>query len=231
MIKAEQLFKVYRTGGVERQVLDGADLNVAKGTICALLGSSGAGKTSLLNILGGLDSDYSGQVEIDGLALNGLSDRKLSAFRRDRVGFMFQDFHLLDHLSAVDNILLACRFSSRGEQRSYRVRALELLQQVGLEGRGGDRPSSLSGGERQRVALARALLREPGVILADEPTGNLDAVTGGRLMDLLQQVVHQKGACMVVATHDERVAAWADVAQQLTQQKLSPWRVDRRESS
>jgi len=186
VIDVSGLRKVYRAEGSERRVLDGVALRVEGGTFCALLGASGAGKTSLLNVLGGLDSDFEGEVHVAGVELRGRDDRELAAFRRTCVGFMFQDFHLLDHLSAVDNALLACRFDPRAERRRLRTRALDLLARVGLEGRGDARPNALSGGERQRVALARALLREPKVILADEPTGNLDRETGQRLIELLQ---------------------------------------------
>jgi len=206
VIRVVQLSKRYPAGGGDRRVLDQVDLEVPAGSSAALLGASGAGKTTLLNILGGLDLDYQGQVEVAGLSLGGRNDRELSQFRRDRVGFMFQDFHLLEHLSALDNVMLASRFSPAAERRQHAERARHLLADVGLAGREAERPSALSGGERQRVALARALLRRPALILADEPTGNLDPATGQRLMDLLENMLRNEGATLLIATHDLGVA-------------------------
>ncbi|MBN2359516.1 MAG: ABC transporter ATP-binding protein [Deltaproteobacteria bacterium] len=210
VIRVAGLSKRYPAAGGGRRVLEQIDLTVAAGTSAALLGTSGAGKTTLLNILGGLDLDYQGEVEVAGLRLRGRGDRELSRFRRDCVGFMFQDFHLLEHLSALDNVLLASRFAAAAERRQHAERARQLLSEVGLAGREDELPGALSGGERQRVALARALLRRPRVILADEPTGNLDPVTGQRLMELLARLLRDDGATLLIATHDESVACRTD---------------------
>jgi putative ABC transport system ATP-binding protein len=222
LIEVERLRKEYRGNGARaaRRVLDEVSLQVEAGSFCALLGASGAGKTTLLNVLGGLDSAFEGEVRVAGTSLRGRGDAELAAYRRDTVGFMFQEFHLLEHLSAVDNVLLSARFEGRARRAELRVRALELLTRVGLEGRHAERPGSLSGGERQRVALARALLRTPRVILADEPTGNLDAETGARLIALLQETARERQTALVVATHDERVAAGADRSYRLEAGRL-----------
>jgi len=223
VIRVAQLSKRYTAGNGERRVLDQVDLSIPAGNSAALVGASGAGKTTLLNILGGLDLDYQGEVEVAGLQLRGRSDVELSGFRRDCVGFMFQDFHLLEHLSALDNVLLACRFSAAAERRQFAQRGRQLLAEVGLVGRENERPSALSGGERQRVALARALLRQPKVILADEPTGNLDPATGQRLMELLEKMLRDEGATLLIATHDENVARRTDRRWRLERGQLIEW--------
>jgi ABC-type lipoprotein export system ATPase subunit len=210
VIHARELCRSYPGVDGARAILQGAALDVAGGALCAVLGSSGAGKTTLLHILGGLDSAFSGVVQVGGMALAGRSEAELARFRRDTVGFMFQDFHLLDHLSALDNVLLACRFDDEPTRRRLREHALLLLERVGLRARAADPPSLLSGGERQRVALARALLRSPRVLLCDEPTGNLDRDTGRRLLELLRGTAREQGAAVLVATHDPMVAAAAD---------------------
>jgi putative ABC transport system ATP-binding protein len=217
VIHARELSRSYSAVDGPRAILQRASLDVAGGSLCAVLGASGAGKTTLLHILGGLDRAFSGVVEVGGLALAGRSEPELARYRRDTVGFMFQDFHLLEHLSALDNTLLACRFDDEATRQRLRVHALGLLERVGLRARAADPPSLLSGGERQRVALARALLRAPRVLLCDEPTGNLDRDTGSRLLDLLRETAREQGAAVLVATHDPMVAAAADRCLRLQQ--------------
>ncbi len=222
MIRVCQLRREHNGAAARRQVLAGLDLDVAPGELCALLGRSGSGKTTLLQILGGLDSGFSGEVEVAGQRPGELGDTPLAAFRRDRVGFMFQDFHLLPHLAVLDNVLLSCRFDSLATRERLRGRGQQLLARVGLEGREGDHPGQLSGGERQRVALARALLRAPPVLLADEPTGNLDSDTGARLLELLLETAHDDGTSVVVATHDPAVLSAADRGLELREGRLHP---------
>ncbi|MFH1808893.1 MAG: ABC transporter ATP-binding protein [Pseudomonadota bacterium] len=221
MIRLRELRKHYTRDGAPRDVLDGVFLDVVAGTLCAVLGTSGAGKTTLLHILGGLDSAFSGEVEVAGVALRDRTEPELARYRRDTVGFMFQDFHLLDHLSALDNVLLAGRFDDTAVRQRLREHALHLLERVGLQSRTADAPSSLSGGERQRVALARALLRQPRVLLADEPTGNLDGETGARLLELLRETASTEGTVVLVATHDPSLARAADRCLRLHQGRLT----------
>jgi len=210
VIHVRDLHKTYRRAKVERSVLRGVNLDIAPGQICALLGRSGSGKSTLLHILGGLDNRFDGAVEVAQTRLGNLSDPVLAAFRRERVGFMFQDFHLLDHLDVISNVMLSARFDSRDTRSRLFKTAKDLLAQVGLASRSADSPADLSGGERQRVALARALLRSPQVLLADEPTGNLDRDTGLSLLNLLSETARERQSAVVIVTHDMQVAERAD---------------------
>ncbi|MGD8440864.1 MAG: ABC transporter ATP-binding protein [Holophagae bacterium] len=203
MIRIEGLSKRYR--GAERDVLRGVDLTIGAGEVVSLIGRSGCGKTTLLNVVGGLDRDYEGCVEVAGHRLSALTDRQLARYRRRRVGFVFQAYHLLEHLTCAENVALSARFAGRGGDD--RARALEVLDLVGL-GRSADhRPTRLSGGERQRVAVARALFNGPDLLLLDEPTGNLDDATGAALLDLLSELHTELRVTIVAATHDAAIEA------------------------
>jgi len=190
------------------EVLRGVDLDVGEGEFVAVVGRSGSGKTTLLNIVGGLDLDFEGDVEVAGRDLRELDDRALSSLRSGTIGFVFQAYHILDHLTVGENAALPALFSrSSGGPVGDRLarRVSEVLEAVGLSGREGDRPADFSGGERQRVAIARALLLQPRLLLCDEPTGNLDRETGAAVVDLLRRI-HGDGVTVLVVTHDEEIS-------------------------
>jgi putative ABC transport system ATP-binding protein len=191
-----------------RVLFEGLDLEVAPGEIVAVMGESGVGKSTLLNLIAGLDRADSGRVAIDGVALDALDDDRRTAVRRDRIGFVFQAFHILPHLSLAQNVALPLALQGLARAEAL-VRATAMLQAVGLDGRAGGRPSELSGGELQRVALARALVHRPALVLADEPTGNLDPETAARILDLFVGEVRASGAAAILVTHSERAAAVA----------------------
>jgi putative ABC transport system ATP-binding protein len=202
-------------------VLTGADLTVAEGEMLAIVGPSGCGKTTLLNLIGGLDPDYSGEVEVAGQRLRGMSDRALAAFRNRTVGFVFQSFNLLAPLTALENVMLPCFFGGAGESETkLRDRALAALERVGVGHKARRRPAELSGGERQRVAIARALFGKPRVILCDEPTGNLDAKTGAEMIDFFARLAEDDGQTLVVVTHEDRVSRVATRVMRLKEGKL-----------
>jgi putative ABC transport system ATP-binding protein len=189
--------------------LRGVDLTVARGEFVALVGPSGSGKSTVLNLVGGLDQPTSGQVWINGTELSASDERILTQHRRRHVGFVFQSFNLLPRLTAEENVALPLMFSDVSE-KERRARARALLERVGLEHRLEHRPTQLSGGEQQRVAIARALVGEPALLLADEPTGNLDTTTGAEIMALLKKLNQEGGLTLLVVTHDAEVAAFAD---------------------
>ncbi|MGW4050033.1 ABC transporter ATP-binding protein [Streptomyces sp. NPDC004779] len=191
----------------EVRALDGVDLDVAAGTFTAVMGPSGSGKSTLLRCAAGLDRPDAGSVEVAGTALEGLSERRLTLLRRDRIGFVFQSFNLLPTLTAAQNVALPLRLAGRRPARGE-VRAA--LARVGLAGRERHRPTELSGGQCQRVALARALITRPAVLFGDEPTGALDSATGAEVMDLLRALVDEEARTLVMVTHDPLAAARAD---------------------
>jgi putative ABC transport system ATP-binding protein len=195
------------SGDHELTVLAGVDLAIAPGEFCAILGPSGSGKSTLLGLLAGLDRPTSGEVRLDGERIDDKSEDQLSLLRRAKVGFVFQSFQLLGNLTALENVLLPLELAGASDARA---RARQLLEQVGLGERTHHYPAQLSGGEQQRVALARAFGPRPSVLFADEPTGNLDAATGARVMELLTQMHDRKGATLVLVTHDPQVARHAD---------------------
>jgi ABC-type lipoprotein export system ATPase subunit len=210
MICARGVRKSYRHG---REVLRGVDLEVAEGQLVCVVGRSGSGKTSLLNIVGGLDSVYRGTVRVMNRDLAELGDAELSQLRNSTFGFLFQEYHLLEQVTAAENVALAALFSrGRGsvDRGSVRQRAVEVLELVGLGDRAGDRPVELSGGERQRLALARALFHRPRLLLCDEPTGNLDAKTGSAVVGLLHRCHVEEGITVLVTTHDDAISSIAD---------------------
>jgi putative ABC transport system ATP-binding protein len=191
-------------GPAGRPALDDLSLEIARGEFAAVMGPSGSGKSTLLNLVAGLDRLTSGSLTVDGCALAGLGEADLARFRRSRIGFVFQFFHLLNNLSVLDNVLIAAQLAGAGEAAS-RARAHELLDELGIPGKAGEYPAKLSGGERQRVAIARALINRPAVLLADEPTGALDSQNGEHVMRLLVDM-HERGQTVLLATHDLELA-------------------------
>jgi ABC-type lipoprotein export system ATPase subunit len=208
MLAAHNLHKAYLMGGRTLEVLRGIDLTVQRGEFLALRGASGAGKSTLLHLLGGLDLPNKGEVLLDGVNLRKLSTGALADLRNSRVGFIFQAYHLLPELSAIENVTLPARMARQSAAQAE-TRARELLDRVGLGRRMGHRPYELSGGEQQRVAIARSLVNHPDLILADEPTGNLDSHTGEEIIQLLHDLLAERKATLVIATHDAKIAARA----------------------
>ncbi len=218
LLAAKNVHKTYRLGRVRVPVLHGVSLNVARGESVAVLGSSGSGKSTLLHLLGGLDrpdADTGSTIEYDGVPLQAMSARELDRYRSTQVGFVFQFYHLLPELSVIENVAIGAmvRLGKIGylrERGAVLDRARALLESFGLEHRLKHRPRELSGGERQRVAIARALINEPQVLLADEPTGNLDRATGQGILDVLTELRTSSGLTMVMVTHDPTIAERAD---------------------
>ncbi|HEX2766025.1 MAG TPA: ABC transporter ATP-binding protein [Candidatus Limnocylindria bacterium] len=208
IIEARGLTKVYRRGASEVRAVDGIDLTVEAGELMTIMGRSGSGKTTLLDLLGCLLRPTSGELAIDGRSVIGASDGDLAAIRRERIGFVFQEFNLIPTLNAVENVMLPLRYGPR--RPDGRRRAIELLELVGLGDRVTHRPTELSGGEQQRVAIARALVNDPAVILADEPTGELDSATSERLIGTFRDLNRDRGVTIVIVTHDPGVAGATD---------------------
>jgi putative ABC transport system ATP-binding protein len=208
VLAARGLRKHYGSGEGLVRAVDEVDLAVAPGETVAVMGPSGCGKSTLLHLLGGLDRPSGGEVSVAGRRIDQLGERALARLRRSAVGFVFQAFHLMDELTAVENVELPARLSGHSP-RAARRRALDLLDRVGLTERARFLPSALSGGQRQRVAIARALSNEPLAVLADEPTGNLDSAAALDVLRLFDEL-HTSGQTLVIVTHDERIAATAD---------------------
>ena len=203
------LTRRYEMGDTSVDALRGVDLEIARGEFVALVGPSGSGKSTVLNLIGGLDRPTSGQVWINGTELSASDERTLTLHRRRHVGFVFQSFNLMPRLTAEENVALPLMFSGVPEDER-RSRARALLERVGLAPRLAHRPTQLSGGEQQRVAIARALVGQPALLLADEPTGNLDTTTGAEIMRLLQELNQERMLTLLVVTHDPEVATFAD---------------------
>ena len=203
----EGVRREYRTGNSVVRALDGVDLHIQKGEYVSIMGPSGSGKSTMMNILGCLDRPTSGRYRLDGCDVGGMDDDRLSEVRNRAIGFVFQAFNLLPRLSALENVALPLQYAGVGRLERIR-RAEEALRQVGLDARAAHRPDELSGGQRQRVAIARALVTQPALILADEPTGNLDSATTGEVMKLFAEI-HRKGNTIILVTHEEDVARQA----------------------
>ncbi len=208
IIRTSSLKKDYKMGKVTVNALKGLDFSVRKGEFVAIMGPSGSGKSTLMHILGCLDTPTEGDYFLDETPISQVKKRQLAAIRNDKIGFIFQTFNLLPHLSVLKNVELPLMYSglSRGKRKK---RALEVLRSVGLEDRVKHKPSELSGGQRQRVAIARAIVNNPALILADEPTGNLDSQSGGDILNIFH-TLHKQGNTIVMVTHDNHVAQQAD---------------------
>ena len=209
IVQLLDLYKTYHEGDRNLRVLDGVSFDIAAGEFLAILGASGSGKSTLLNLLSGIDSPDRGRILINGSDITPLNDRQLTLFRRDYIGIVFQFFNLIPTLTVRENITLPRELSGAGRKEAE-ARAEDLLRQVGLGERAGAYPDKLSGGEQQRVAIARALLHEPKIVLADEPTGNLDDDTGRAVIRLLLRLTQEAGKTLIMATHSNEIARQAD---------------------
>ncbi len=217
LVSARGLVKTFGSGRAARRVLDGADLDVEAGEVVAVIGRSGTGKSTLLHLLGGLDHAEAGSIEVAGQRVTGAGERELSALRRRHVGFVFQFFHLLPELSGEGNVLLAASVRGAHPEASSRGRAL--IERLDLGGVRHSLPAELSGGEQQRFAIARALVNDPSLLLADEPTGNLDPAAGAEVLELLRGVADE-GRGIVLVTHDDAAAEIADRVLRLREGRL-----------
>ena len=209
MIRLQNIEKVYRTATVETLAINGISLDIARGEFLSIMGPSGCGKSTLLNIIGLLDEPSKGVIKIDDQDITRFSDQQMAKFRNQKLGFIFQSYHLINDLQVLDNVELPLlyRDSSSKERREL---ATEALEKVGLSNRIKHFPNQLSGGQRQRVAIARAIVGKPQIILADEPTGNLDSVMGNEIMDILINLNKKEGTTIVMVTHDENMAHKTD---------------------
>jgi putative ABC transport system ATP-binding protein len=209
MIHLEAVDKVYQTDRIETLALQNINLEVERGEFVSIMGPSGCGKSTLLNLIGLLDAPSRGKLAIDGQTVSGWSDTRLARFRNEKLGFVFQSFHLIPDLKVIDNVEIPLLYrSTNGTPR--RVKAQQALDRVGLASRVHHFPTQLSGGQQQRVAIARALVGKPSVILADEPTGNLDSGMGDEIMDILHDLNRNEGTTIVMVTHDDRFASRTD---------------------
>jgi len=224
MIEFRDVSRTVPSGAGPLTILQPTSFVIPRGRVIAITGASGSGKSTLLGLMAGLDGPSTGQVLLDGTDITGLSEEALARLRGDKVGIVFQFFHLLPSLTAFENILVPMEIAGR---RDARPRATALLDEVGLTARGHHYPSQLSGGEQQRVAIARALANDPPILLADEPTGNLDSTTGRHIIDLLVSVKAARGRTLILVTHDLELAAMADEVMVLKDGRV----VERREKS
>jgi putative ABC transport system ATP-binding protein len=208
LIRIQQLTRLYTEGGQTRRVLNQVDLDIAQGEFFVMLGKSGSGKSTLLNLLSGIDRADGGRIWIGDTELTALDERRLTLFRRDHIGIVFQFFNLIPTLTVLENVMMPLELG--GTRTDGRAKALTLLARVGLADRANAFPDKLSGGEQQRVAIARALIREPALVIADEPTGNLDDENGERVLRLLLELTREAGKTLVMATHNPDIVRYAD---------------------
>lgn len=210
MIRLQNVQKVYRTETIETVALDNINLDVQRGEFVSIMGPSGCGKSTLLNIIGLLDEPTHGEVFIDNQLVKGMRDNKMARLRNEKIGFVFQSYHLINDLSVIDNVELPLLYRSKISFSSRRERAKDALTKVGLSNRMKHFPNQLSGGQRQRVAIARAIVGNPTIILADEPTGNLDSARGNEIMDILQKLNDIDKTTIVMVTHDNELGRRTD---------------------
>lgn len=207
MIELHSIKKLFQNGEEIVTAIDNVSLSIKRNEFVAVMGSSGSGKSTLMNVLGCLDTPSSGQYILDNQDVASLTDDELSRIRNEHIGFIFQTFHLLPKLDVVENVKLPLRYTDIESEEGTK-RALDLIERVGLSHRKNHKPNEMSGGQRQRVAIARALINQPSVILADEPTGNLDSKTSSEIMDLLTEL-HQRGQTIIMVTHEDEIAEYA----------------------
>lgn len=208
IIEMKNVRKIYRIGDEKVVALDGIDLEIEKGEICCLHGTSGSGKSTMLNLLAGLEKPSSGSIVINGVHIEKLSERKLVRFRQRHIGFVFQSYNLMPAYTALENVCLPLTF--RGvSQKKREKKALEIMKAVGLENRLKHKPSQMSGGQQQRVGIARAFVGEPEIVFADEPTGNLDSVTTKEVMNLMVSIAKKFNQTLIIVTHDNEIASYA----------------------
>ena len=206
-LELQKLYKSYFDGSGDHHILKGADLNVEKGETVAILGSSGSGKSTLLNLIAGIDLPDQGEVRIDGKSLGQMSEKNRTLLRRRTMGFVFQSFNLIPTLNVYENLMLPLELNQISKNSGI---ISQMLEALGLKGREESHPDRLSGGEQQRVAIARALMHQPSLLLADEPTGNLDAETSQETLKLINHLVHRSRTTMIMATHSQEVIEWVD---------------------
>ena len=221
LVRIQELTKVFEEAGEQRVVLRSLSGEFGSGLFTTVRGRSGSGKSTLLNLIAGIDEPTAGQITIGDRIVSQMGPRERAHFRRENIGFVFQFFHLIPTLTVLENTSLPSELAGRSENESQ-ARAAELIEQVGLAGRETDYPDKLSGGEQQRVAIARALVEEPLLVLADEPTGNLDRLTGELVLDLLRELIRERGLTLILATHSHRIAAAADQRWALIDGNLEP---------
>lgn len=210
VIRVKDLYKIYRVGETKVRALNGVDFTIDRGNFCSIVGTSGSGKSTLLNMLAGLEKPTKGEIIIAGEHMEKKTENQLVAFRREHIGFIFQSFNLLGTMNAIENVALPLTFQGM-DKKSRNKKAEEMLDLVGLTKHKKHRPNQMSGGQQQRVGVARALVVEPEIIFADEPTGNLDSNTSVEVMDLMKKVVREKNQTLVMVTHDNYLAGFADV--------------------
>ena len=209
VIRVKNLYKIYRVGDIKVRALDGLDFDIYKGEFVAIVGASGSGKSTLLNMLAGLEKPTKGEIEIGRVHIEKMTERQLVSFRRERVGFIFQAYNLLNTMNALENVALPLSF--RGVSRRQRLKeARKYMDLVGVGGQARHMPSQMSGGQQQRVGIARALVVNPQIIFADEPTGNLDSKTTMEVLRLMQKIVREQNQTLVMVTHDNNLASYAD---------------------
>lgn len=209
VIQVKNLYKIFRVGNSKVRALNGVDLTIYRGEFCAIVGTSGSGKSTMLNMLAGLEKPTKGEVIIAGRHLEKMNENQLVRFRREKVGFIFQSFNLLGTMNAIENVALPLTF--RGvDKKTREAKAVEMLKLVGLPKHMKHRPNEMSGGQQQRVGVARALVLDPEIIFADEPTGNLDSNTSAEVLKLMRKVVQEKNQTLVMVTHDNHLAGFAD---------------------